>query len=262
MDGSRSGGTRNGEPPWARSVRVRALAITLATLAACGPVSAQDAPTAPSLGGLCRVLSEDLSEGARCRVVARAAGDRVHAAALLASDDRHEELWLAVRGPRAWRVVRAAGTAYSYQDLRGAIALSSLSVRQIVPGGPPEVDAVVRRWQVTLDPPDVCYARRVREVHRYVCSERGGEWSCLGLQVEAAAGETVVLEEPCEPPPWTPPEPWSVALRFTTDELEVTRRAGTPPAVMAPWMRERHPLDEVLRPLGAMPALPSPPDRI
>lgn len=241
---------------------MRATLLSIALLVACPRASAQDGLTAPSLGALCRVLSEDLSEGARCRVVARAAGGGVQAAALLAGDDRHDELWLAVREARAWRVVRAAGTAYSYQELRGSIALSSLSVRQVIPGGGPEVDAVVTRWQATLEPADACYARRVREVHRYVCSERGGAWSCLGLQVEAAAGETAVLEEPCEPPPWRAPEPWSVTLRFTADELEVVRQRGAPPPVMVPWTRERHPIERVLRPLGAAPALPSPPDTI
>ena len=200
---------------------------------------------------ICRSLRADIDAAGNlgrghCRVVRRASSGPVHAAALLLWDERHEEVVLAAeRGDGRWQVIRRAATAYSYQGLVGSVAVRSLRVRHGIDGGAPEVEADVTRWQGELSPSDGCAYTRQRERHRYYCTIPGDDWACLSLQVGADAGRYVAFERPCTLPSTPPPAAWSIDVRFSPDAIEVTRRAGSPPAIIEPWFGT-HPLSDAL----------------
>lgn len=219
-----------------------------------GIASAQEGAT---LGALCGALRAEAREAdlgpAVCRVLARARTAGTSAALLRVSDARADELVIAVHGGDGWRVVGRAGAAYNFQDARGEIELGAFAVRQVIPGGRDEVEVTVRRWQSVLEPPSACSASRQREVHRHVCTEHEGAWRCAGLQIEALAGDVVVVERPCRPPPSAPAPAWAVALRFTDRAVEVEHRSGTLPAMMQAWLGAR-PLDDFFDPARRPPS--------
>jgi len=228
-----------------------------------------DAPQAGfrSLEAICRSLRTDVDDAGnlghgRCRVVRRASSGPVHAAALLLSDERHDEVVLATdRGDGRWQVVRSAATAYNYQGLLGAVVVRSLHVRHGVDGGAPELEADVTRWQGELAPPDACFYPRLLETHRYYCTIPGDDWACTSLQVAADAGRYVVIQRGCTLPSSPPPAAWSIDVHFGPDEIEVTRRAGSPPPIIERWLGT-HPLSDALRTGDAPPVLRSTPDGI
>jgi hypothetical protein len=220
------------------------------------------APAVSSPAALCRQLAtEDLERPQRCTVVRRARHGDLAAAVLRVTGDRRTELWIAATSGTTWQLVRSAGAVYNVQDLRGRLAVRSLAVHQLVPGGAPEIDLVVSRWQATLAHPDDCSLRKLPEVHRYVVARRDAEWRSLALATATEPASTVALTPGCPAPPWTPPPTWSLALEFTEGALTVRPRAGTVPEDMSRTLAT-HPLAAVLLPADRPPALATLPDTI
>lgn len=242
------------------SMRATSFAILTSVLAASSlPAAAQQAPSPEAL---CRSLAAeemDVIGPVQCRVVRTSRRGGVSAAVLRVSTGRMDELRLAVRANGGWRAVGFAGTAYNFQDLRGAIEVRSFAVTDVIPGGSPELDLTVRRTQSVLDPMDRCSVRQAPEIHRYVCTDRGG-WRCVQITTEVEAERTLVLESPCPPIPGAPAPGWSIEVELTASSLRVRRRDGTLPEVMERWVGE-HSLDAVF-PADPADALPSLPDSI
>jgi hypothetical protein len=223
---------------------MRTAAVLVAILAARSlPAAAQGAPS-PEV--LCRTLASAEEDGVgpvRCRVVRTARRGPVRAAVLRVSSGRMDELRLAVRTSGGWRAIGFAGRAYDFQDLRGAIEALSFAVADVIPGGSPEIDLTVRRWQSELDSADSCSVQAAPEIHRYVCADREG-WRCMHITTEVEPEETRVIERPCPSVARAPAPGWSIELAFTGSTLQVRRRDGALPEVIARWVGE-HSLDAI-----------------
>jgi len=163
-------------------------------------------------------------------VVRRIRQGRVQGALLRVVQDEGnspESLRVAVREGREWR--RAFEVAFVHQGhgMRGWLRLRRFAIRQLVPGGRPEVDVEVRRWQ---GEPACDELRGVVETERMICGHHEGSWRCSRWRIGEGPARTELREGAfeCERPPWDPPEPWAVRLRFTRAQMRAEVVRGTP----------------------------------
>jgi hypothetical protein len=222
-------------------------------------------PTLPAASPeqLCRRLADEPAQ--RCTVLRRAAHGQVEAAVLRLTGERSTELWLAAasssNSQSPWQLVRSAGTAYNFQDLRGQLTIRTFAIHQLVPGGTPEIDLVVSRWQSTLASPDACSLQKLPETHRYIVARHDAGWRTFALATAREPGATRLLTPDCTAPSWTPPPTWSLTLDFTADTLTIRHHHGPVPKDIHPILAT-HRLTDIFLPSDAPPALASLPDTI
>lgn len=196
------------------------------------------APAVASLATLCELVeAREESRGyydlgsVHCASLCHAEADDLAMAVLRVREARVarvEGLEVAIRDHDGWRLAGSYGEARVGGGEVGGLSVDGCTLRQLVPGGPPEAETSLHQWRGESDGAQ-CYVRRQVEVHRHVCARVDGEWRCHGWQIEARRGETSAEGRGCRPPPWSPPAAWTVALHFTPDAVVITPGEGALP---------------------------------
>ncbi|MEM9067900.1 MAG: hypothetical protein AAGE52_05315 [Myxococcota bacterium] len=132
-----------------------------------------------------------------------------------------------VRAEDGWRLAGMLGMVGNGRGELGSHRLRRARRRQVLPGGPTEIDAEI---VAEVGEMDGCYSSMHRERRRTVCRLADGEWSCRGWVLERGATRSELLPESegCPPAPTEPA--WSVTLAFDETHVETRTRAGAPPA--------------------------------